>query len=81
MSVDSEWSFVGAVPDGHSLIIEGLDVWKYEWTDTRERVHVEDPLYHQKFTFHIYEIRSSDKLVRFTAGEFSNCMWGFYARH
>jgi hypothetical protein len=46
-----------------------------------ERVHVEDPFYHQKFTFHIYEIRSSDQVVRFAAGAFSNCMWGFFARH
>ncbi len=81
MSVDSHWTFVGAIPDGQSFKIDGIDVWKHEWTDTKERVSVEDPLYRQKFTFHVYEIRSSDKVVRFAAGEFSNCMWGFYARH
>jgi hypothetical protein len=61
-------------------MIDGLDVWKHMWTDTKERVQVEDPLYHQKFTFQVYEISSNGRVVRFAAGEFSNCVWGFYAR-
>jgi hypothetical protein len=78
MSVDSNWVFAGTAPDGHSFTLDGIDVWKHEWIDTRERVQVEDPLYRQKFTFHIYEVHSDEKVVRFAAGEFSNCMWGFY---
>jgi hypothetical protein len=80
MSADSNWQFFGATPDGHSFVIGGLDVWKHEWRDTRERVHVQDPLYQQDFTFHVYEIGSGDRVVTFAAGEFSNCMWGFYVR-
>jgi hypothetical protein len=80
MSADSNWQFSGATPDGQSFMIGGLDVWKHEWRDTRERVQVKDPLYHQDFTFHVYEIRSGDRVVAFAAGEFSNCMWGFYVR-
>ena len=29
MNVDSEWEFAGATPDGQSLEIGGLDVWKH----------------------------------------------------
>ena len=80
MNTDLSWQFLGAAPDGQSFIIGGLDVWKHQWRDTRERVHVKDPLYHQDFTFHVYEIGSGDRVVTFAAGEFSACMWGFYVR-
>jgi hypothetical protein len=80
MSIDSDWEFAGATPDGQSFKIAGLDIWKHEWKATKERAHVKDPRYHQEFTFHVYEIRSGDKIVTFAAGEFSNCMWGFYVR-
>ena len=80
MSVDSDWKFFGASPDGQSFKIDGINVWNHHWIDTKERVEVEDPLYHQKFTFRIYKIRENDKVVGFAAGEFSNCMWGFYTK-
>ncbi len=80
MNPDSNWQFVGAGPDGQSFTIEGLDVWKHEWRDTKERAHVKDPRYHQDFTFHVWEIRSGNRVVTFAAGEFSACMWGFYVR-
>lgn len=80
MSTTLTWEFVGATPDGQSFQIAGLDVWKHEWRDTRERAHVKDPHYHQDFTFHVYEIGSPGAVVTFAAGEFSNCMWGFYVR-
>ncbi len=80
MSRDANWQFVGAGPDGQSFVIGGLDVWKHEWTDTKERAHVKDPCYQQSFTFHVWEIRRGDCIVTFAAGEFSNCMWGFYVR-
>ncbi len=60
--------------------IEGIDIWKCQWLDTHERVDVEDPVYHQKHTFHIYEISAGDRSITFAAGEFSNGMWGFYVR-
>ena len=80
MSLDSTWQFVGVGPDGQSFMIEGLDVWKHEWRDTKERARVKDPRYQQDFTFHVWEIRNEDRIVIFAAGEFSNCMWGFYVR-
>ncbi|MBE0543234.1 MAG: hypothetical protein IH623_17965 [Verrucomicrobia bacterium] len=80
MSVDSEWEFAGAAPDGQTFEIGRLDVWKHEWNDTKERARVKDPRYHQEFTFHVYVIIGADKTVAFAAGEFSNCMWGFYVK-
>ena len=80
MSTTSDWEFFGATPDGQSFQIGGLDVWKHEWRDTSERAYVKDPHYQQDFTFHVYEIGSPGAVVTFAAGEFSNCMWGFYVR-
>jgi hypothetical protein len=80
LSRDSEWEFFGAVPDGQSFTIDGMDVWKHGWMDTKERAHVKDPHSQQDFTFYVWEIRSGDHIVNFAAGEFSNCMWGFYVR-
>ena len=80
MSSSPDWEFFGATPDGQSFQIGGLDVWKHDWRDTKERVHVRDPHYGQDFTFHVYEIGSAERVVTFAAGEFSNCMWGFYVK-
>lgn len=80
MSTSLDWEFFGATPDSQPLQIAGLDVWKHEWRDTKEQAHVKDPRYHQNFTFHVYEIGNGDQVVTFAAGEFSNCMWGFYVR-
>jgi hypothetical protein len=63
-----------------SFKIGGLDVWKHQWHDTKERAQVQDPHYHQDFTFHVYEIQNGGQTVAFAAGEFSNSMWGFYVR-
>jgi hypothetical protein len=80
MSNNSQWEFFGAVPDGQSFRVGGLDVWKHEWRDTKERLQVKDPRYQKDFTFHVYEIGDPARAVTFAAGEFSNCIWGFYIR-
>src|SRR5687768_10996508 len=65
MSTEIEWEFVGAVPDGESFEIDGLDVWRQNWRPTTERAAVRDPLYHQDFNFDVYEIGSPGNIVRF----------------
>ena len=80
VNADPHWEFAGAVPDGVSFKIGGLEVWQHEWLDTGERARVTDPQYHRGFTFEVYEIKSAGQIVTFAAGEFSNCMWGFYVR-
>jgi len=80
MNPSPDWEFLGAVPDGEPFQIGGLDVWKHKWKDTSERVHVKDPHHHQDFTFDVYEISGEGKTITFAAGEFSNCIWGFYIK-
>jgi len=75
---NSKWIFAGATPDGQSFKFAGIDVWKHQRVDTKEKAEVADPIYHQKFVFHVFEIRHGDKVIRFVAGEFSNCMWGVF---
>jgi hypothetical protein len=72
--------FAGAVADGEAFELGGLKVWSHSWRDTKERVEVKDPLYHQDFSFAVYEISRAGRTVEFAAGEFSNCIWGFYVR-
>ena len=46
MSKNPAWKFLGAVAEGQSFAMGGLDVWKHQWVDVKERAQVEDPHYH-----------------------------------
>ena len=60
-------------------MIDGVDVWQNKWThDVLEKVAVTDPRYGQTHHFTTWEIAVQGKKIRFAAGEFSNCVWGFY---
>ena len=37
-----------------------------------------DPHYGTEKVFHVYEVEINGQIHRFAAGEFSNCVWGFY---
>jgi hypothetical protein len=77
----SGWDFFGACAEGQRFEIEGVNVWDQEWVrSNRETADVLDPLYGQRFHFAVYEISVAGKPAAFAAGEFSNCMWGFYIR-
>lgn len=39
---------------------------------------VRDPLYGQEYKFPIYTVIINGQEQEFAAGEFSNCVWGFY---
>ena len=65
MNTQAQWEFAGAVPDGMAFQIDGLDVWKHPWRDTKERVRVRDPHHDQEFIFSIYEIRLDERAVTF----------------
>jgi hypothetical protein len=74
------WRYVGTVPDGAPISVGGLNPWPLEWHRLDETlITVQDPLYPaQRHKLLVYELRSPGNTVRFAAGEFSNCMWGFY---
>jgi hypothetical protein len=75
----TSWQFCGSCADGQSFTLDGIDVWKSEWVQhPGESAHVRDPHYDQRFEFPIYTLRGGDRSVVVAAGEFSNCIWGFY---
>jgi hypothetical protein len=77
----TDWRYVGTCVDGQRFLIEGVDVSDHEWRRADEpAVEVEDPLYHQPFNFDVWELESDGHRIKFAAGEFSNCIWGFYRR-
>ncbi|MGI6334336.1 MAG: hypothetical protein ACOX1A_07045 [Saccharofermentanales bacterium] len=71
------WQFEVSGIDGN-VILFGINIFEYEWNNTGESVLVEDPIYHQKFKFPVYTVNIDGESHSFVAGEFSNCIWGFY---
>ncbi len=51
---------------------------QYDWKTTGKRVKVKDTINHQDHTFEVWQVEIDGQLHRYAAGEFSNCMWGFY---
>lgn len=63
--------------DGNTILF-GINIFDYKWNDTGKKVVVSDPLYGQKYNFSVYKVFIDGKEYEFAAGEFSNCIWGFY---
>lgn len=80
MSVMKKWKFVNIVIDGQPVNVNGVNPWDYEWhLMDEEPIMVPHPSYpNQTHKMWIYEIKTDTKIVMFAAGEFSNCVWGFY---
>jgi hypothetical protein len=74
------WEYIGLSFDSTMFVLSGVDVWAHDWIATGERVGVNDPQYGQDFDFEIWVIDTGKKKIEFVAGEFSNCVWGFYTR-
>lgn len=60
------------------VILFGINIFEYEWSETGESILVKDPLYQQDYKFSIYTINVAGENHDFAAGEFSNGVWGFY---
>ncbi|MCM1171391.1 MAG: hypothetical protein NC393_04600 [Clostridium sp.] len=60
------------------VVLFNVNIFDYKWENTNEAVKVKDPLYGQEFTFDIYTVTINGQEQKFAAGEFSNCVWGFY---
>ena len=75
-----KWEFVNIVIDGQPISVNDINPWDYEWFRLDEEpIKVSHPSYpNQTHKMEIYEIRTDKKTVVFAAGEFSNCVWGFY---
>ena len=71
------WKFETSGFDGQCELF-GVNIFQYRWRDCREKAVVIDPHYGTEKVFHVYEVEINGKIHRFAAGEFSNCVWGFY---
>lgn len=56
----------------------GVNIFDCEWESTGKSVSVRDPAYRQEYIFPIYKVTVNGQEHEFAAGEFSNCVWGFY---
>jgi len=75
----SNWKFIGACSDGERFEIEKTNVWDHKWIRREgQKAEVKDPLYNQDFHFEVFQISIFNRHIVFAAGEFSNCIWGFY---
>ncbi|MDE7176319.1 MAG: hypothetical protein K2O59_00720 [Lachnospiraceae bacterium] len=63
--------------DGNTILF-GVNIFEYEWKSTHKSVKVCDPFYGQEYNFAIYTVMINGQEREFAAGEFSNCVWGFY---
>jgi hypothetical protein len=77
-----EWKFIGHACGIGPFMIDGVDVFQHDWhaVPGAPTADVKDPLYHQSFSFPVFEIVLGPKRIVFAAGEFSNNVWGFYRR-
>ena len=71
------WQFEVSGTAG-DVILFGVNIFDYEWQNTHESVKVRDPEYDQEFKFDIYTVTINGRERKFAAGEFSNCVYGFY---
>ena len=74
----SNWKHLKTVIDSDPFELEGLNIWEHEWKSTGKSINIRDPLYSQDYTFNVFEISDGTKVIRFAAGEYSNCVWGIY---
>ena len=72
------WKFYSTVIEGERLLINGLNIWDFNWESLNYSIAIEDPSYGKLHTFNIYQITSDNTTVQFAAGEFSNLVWGVY---
>ena len=71
------WEYETFGPDGQCKLF-GVNIFDYVWQNHRQAGKVQDPIYHQDHTFEVWQVEIDGQLHSFAAGEFSNCVWGFY---
>ncbi|MCR8636789.1 hypothetical protein [Paenibacillus radicis (ex Xue et al. 2023)] len=74
-----QWHFLGSTSND-TFFINGTDIFKENWINTRETANVTDPLYKTIKKFTVWTIISECKELTFAAGEFSNNVWGIYIK-
>jgi hypothetical protein len=78
MSTQNQPVFLGSSHDGEKFLIDGVNVWSYNWIDHDRIVEVQDPYYPTKHRFRVYSILAEGREIHFIAGEPSDFIWAFY---
>ncbi len=73
------WKHKATGVDGN-VILFGINIFEYEWIRTDEKVEIIEPIYKQKYIFPVYKVYIRGHKYKFAAGEYSNCVWGFYTQ-
>lgn len=73
-----KWNFSKTITDNEPYFIQNINIWDKKWNNTGEKINIKDPLHNQNYTFEVYEIENNGKRILFSAGEFSNNIWGIY---
>ena len=76
---EKTWQHVTTGVDGNARLF-GVNIFDYEWERMGKSVEVTDPLYGQKYRFSVYKVMIDNKEYEFAAGEFSNCIYGFFVQ-
>ena len=73
------WHSVGLCWDGEDFDLEGINPWHHEWASQAERIVVAHPSYPtQRHDADVWTIHTSDRVIKFAAGEMSNLAWAFF---
>lgn len=77
MEKQKTWQYEKAGFDGNAILF-GVNIFDYQWYKTEQKAEVRDPRYGQEYRFPVYTVNIKGKDYEFAAGEFSNCVWGFF---
>lgn len=78
--MNNNWKHFKTAYDGDYCEIEGINVWEHKWKSDYETIIVKDPIYGKTKSFNKFWIELPNNKIEFVAGEFSNCVWGFYVK-
>ena len=79
LCIKTEWRHVVTGVEGNVTLFD-VNIFEYQWKSTGEKIEVLDPLYKQPHIMWVYRVLIGEEEHEFAAGEFSNCVWGFYTR-
>lgn len=75
---EKTWQHEATGADGHVTLF-GVNIFDCAWDETGRSAKVRHPLYPQQtYRFPVYTVTIDGEVHEFAAGEFSNCVWGFY---
>ena len=72
------WKFASFIEVDKEFRVEGLNIWNHYWHCSDRKVEVIHPLDRSQCYFKEYCISTTEKKVKFLAGEFTNGQLGIF---